>query len=99
FEDRQARRYRSPRRAVTGKDRNRRMEGNRLVQRARINRETVRNIDFTAEYEAAAYSAGVAHRISTACGLRSKLENLAAKSHRISRETHEGYEAGAGCLT
>src|SRR5260221_1104492 len=99
FENRQPRRDHSPCRAITGKDRNRRMECQRLVQRARINRETIRNIDFPAEYEAAAHSARVAHRITAACGLRSKLESLAAKPHRISREPHEGYEARAGCLS
>src|SRR6266403_228257 len=99
FEDRQARRDDGPCRTIAGKDRDRRMESQRFVQRARINRETVRTLDFSAEYEAAAHGARVAHSIAAACRLRSKLENLPAKPHRSAWEPHEGDEAGAGCLS
>src|SRR5207253_3885284 len=82
-------------RTLAGEDRNARLENRGVVQRAGIDRISVRFADLAAEHEARTDCAEVADGNSAARGLRSGLANVAGNAHGAAGKPHEGNEPGA----
>jgi hypothetical protein len=98
-ENREVRRNDSPSWAVAGKDRDRWLEGCRVVQGAGVDRENLGFANFATEYEAATNGTRITHGVSAACGFGYESSSLTAEAHCVARKPHEWYETRPGCFT
>src|SRR5215831_814790 len=94
--DFQTRGYRRPLGAVTREDGDLRSEQRRVIERARINGETVVLAYAAAEHQTTAHRTGVAHSLTAARRPAAELPRRAAEANCVACESHERDESRAG---